>query len=62
MARQNTFKVRLTDEELGWLQAYAESKQITTALRSETIYPKTQTKRKVALKCEACIPLFPVIN
>lgn len=31
MARQNTFKVRLSDEELEWLQAYAQRKQITTA-------------------------------
>ncbi len=31
MARTNVFKVRLTDEELEILKAYAKEKQITTA-------------------------------
>ena len=31
MARPNVLKVRLTDEELRWLQDYAQGKQLTTA-------------------------------
>jgi len=31
MARPNVFKVRLTDEELEWLQDYALNKQLTPA-------------------------------
>ena len=46
MARQNTFKVRLKDEELGWLQAYAESKQITTAEVVRQYIQKLKPKEK----------------
>jgi hypothetical protein len=31
MARPNVFKVRLSDEELQKLEAYAESKQVSSA-------------------------------